>query len=166
MSYVLSKRSLNNLNGVHDSLVAIVKRAITITGQDFVVIHGVRSREQCMINSGKGRTVAQCLAKGIPAKYANPKHAKVTWLSNPFASKHCKQADGYGHAVDICPYPVDWSDLKKFDAIAKAMFDAERQLIAENAIPKNTKLRWGADWNRNGKPRERGESDSPHFEIF
>ncbi|MDI4482785.1 M15 family peptidase [Moraxella lacunata] len=143
MSYVLSKRSLNNLNGVHPSLVAIVKRAIS-----------------------KGRTVAQCLAKGIPAKYANPKHAKVTWLSNPFASKHCKQADGYGHAVDICPYPVDWSDLKKFDAIAKAMFDAERQLIAENAIPKNTKLRWGADWNRNGKPRERGESDSPHFEIF
>jgi peptidoglycan L-alanyl-D-glutamate endopeptidase CwlK len=26
-------------------------------------------------------------------------------------------------------------------------------------------LRWGADWNRNGNPRERGESDSPHFEL-
>lgn len=166
MTYVLSKRSLNNLNGVHPSLVAIVERAITLTTQDFMVIEGVRSREQCMINYGKGRTPAQCKAKGIPVKYANPAHAKVTWLKNPFNSKHCKQSDGYGHAVDICPYPVDWNDLKKFDAIAKALFDAEKQLIAEGVIPKSTNLRWGADWDKDGKPRERGESDSPHFEIL
>ncbi len=24
---------------------------------------------------------------------------------------------------------------------------------------------WGADWNSNGRPREKGETDSPHFEI-
>lgn len=143
-----------------------MKRAITITEQDFVVIEGVRSREQCMINYGKGRTIAQCIAKGIPAGYANPAHAKVTWLKNPFNSKHCKQSDGYGHAVDICPYPVDWNDLKKFDAIAKALFEAEKQLIAEAQIDEDVNLRWGADWDKDGKPRERGESDSPHFEIF
>ncbi len=166
MTYVLSSRSLNSLDGVHPSLVAIVKRAITITKQDFIVIEGVRSKEQCMINYGKGRTVAQVVAKGIPASFANPNHAKVTWLKNPFNSKHCKQVDGYGHAVDICPYPVDWSDLTKFDAIAQAMFTAEKQLINEGVIPKITNLRWGADWNKNGKYRERGESDSPHFEIL
>lgn len=157
MSYTLSGRSLNNLNGVHPNLVAVVKRAIELTKQDFVVIEGVRSREQCMINYGKGRTAAQCTAKGIPAKYARPKEAKVTWLSNPFGSKHCPQKDGYSHAVDICPYPVDWSDTKKFDAIAKAMLDAGREL--------GVNVRWGADWDKDGKPRERGESDSPHFEI-
>lgn len=157
MVYQLSARSLNNLNGVHPSLVKVVKRAIELTKQDFIVIEGVRSREQCMINYGKGRTAAQCLAKGIPAKYANPKAAKVTWLSNPFNSKHCKQKDGYGHAVDICPYPVDWSDVKKFDVIAKAMFAAAKEL--------GVNIRWGADWDKDGKPRERGESDSPHFEI-
>lgn len=166
MTYVLSKRSLNNLNGVHPSLVAIVERAITLTNQDFMVIEGVRSREQCMINYGKGRTPAQCTAKGIPVKYANPAHAKVTWLKNPFNSKHCKQKDGYGHAIDICPYPVDWSDTKKFDVIAQAMFEAEKQLVSEGVIPKGTNLRWGADWDKDGKPRERGESDSPHFEIL
>lgn len=157
MAYNLSSRSLNNLQGVHPSLAKVVKRAIELTTQDFVVIEGVRSREQCMINYGKGRTAAQCLAKGIPAKYANPKAAKVTWLSNPFNSKHCKQKDGYGHAVDICPYPVDWSDVKKFDVIAKAMFAAAKEL--------GVNIRWGADWDKDGKPRERGESDSPHFEI-
>lgn len=152
MSYILSERSLNNLKGVHPNLVAVVKRAIQITKQDFVVIEGVRTREQCMINYGKGRTAAQCIAKGVPAKYAKPKAAKVTWLSNPFGSKHVK-----GLAVDICPYPVDWSDTKKFDAIAKAMLDAAKEL--------GVNLRWGADWDKDGKPRERGESDSPHFEI-
>ena len=49
-----------------------------------MVLEGVRSREQCMVNYGKGRTVAQCTAKGIPAKYAQPKLNKVTWLNNPF----------------------------------------------------------------------------------
>lgn len=166
MGYVLSRRSLKNLAGVHPYLAAIVRRAIDVTDQDFVVIEGVRSREQCMINYGKGRTTDQCAAKGVPAKYAKPTSTKVTWLKNPFGSKHCVQADGFGHAVDICPYPVDWRDLGKFDAIAKAMFDAERQLIEERVIPPNTRLRWGADWDKDGKARERGESDSPHFEIL
>lgn len=160
MSYILSNRSLNNLKGVHNDLAKIVHRAIAITEQDFVVIEGVRSREQCMINYGKGRTVAQLSAKNIPAKYARPNDSKVTWLKNPFASKHCD-----GLAVDICPYPVDWSDLKKFDKIAKAMFEAEKQLKTEGQISQNTNLRWGADWDNDGNKRERGESDSPHFEI-
>nr|WP_313059986.1 M15 family metallopeptidase [Moraxella sp. CTOTU49097] len=152
MSYQLSKRSLSRLAGVDDKLVAVVKRAIEISQVDFMVLEGVRSKEQCMINYGKGRTAAQCSAKGVPAKYANPSAAKVTWLNNPFASKHCE-----GKAVDLVPYPVDWNDLKKFDLIAQAMLQAAKEL----GVP----VRWGADWNNNGKPRERGESDSPHFEI-
>jgi peptidoglycan L-alanyl-D-glutamate endopeptidase CwlK len=52
---------------------------------------------------------------------------------------------------------VDWNDLAKFDAIALAMFSAASEI--------GVRLRWGADWDMNGKPRERGESDSPHFEL-
>ncbi len=152
MSYRLSQRSLDRLKGVDDRLVKVVKRAIEISTQDFAVNEGLRTKEQCMVNYGKGRTVAQCSAKGVPAKYANPSAAKVTWLNNPFASKHCD-----GKAVDLVPYPVDWQDLKKFDAIAKAMFAAAKEL--------NIKIRWGADWDGDGKPRERGETDSPHFEV-
>lgn len=152
MSYQLSKRSLSRLAGVDDKLVAVVKRAIEISDVDFMVLEGVRSKEQCMINYGKGRTAAQVQAKGIPARYANPSAAKVTWLNDPFASKHVS-----GKAVDLVPYPVDWNDLKKFDLIAQAMLQAAKEL----GVP----VRWGADWDNDGKPRERGESDSPHFEI-
>lgn len=62
-----------------------------------------------------------------------------------------------GDAVDLIPYPLDWNDLKAFDAIAEAMFKASKEL----GIP----IRWGADWDQDGKPRERGETDSPHFEL-
>ena len=152
MSYNLSQRSLDRLKGVDERLQRVVKRAIQLTKQDFMVLEGVRTKQQCMINYGKGRTAAQCVAKGVPAQYANPRAAKVTWLNDPFASKHVS-----GKAVDLVPYPVDWNDLKKFDAIAQAMLQAAKEL----GVP----VRWGADWDGDGKPRERGESDSPHFEI-
>ena len=151
--FVLSRLSLSRLEGVHPDLVKVVKRAIEITEQDFIVIEGLRTREQMMINYGKGRTAAQLAVHGIPASYAKPKEAKVTWLSNPFSSKH-----GKGLAVDIVPNPVDWSDVIKFDKIAKAMFKAASELGY------NT-LRWGADWDNDGNFREKGETDSPHFEL-
>jgi peptidoglycan L-alanyl-D-glutamate endopeptidase CwlK len=135
-----SKRSLNNLNGVHPNLVTVVKRAIEITKQDFMVIEGVRTQARQDELWAQGRT------KPGPV---------VTWVKD--VSSHGIHADGYGHAVDVVPYPVDWNDLKKFDAIADAMFTSASEL--------GVKLRWGADWDMDGNPRERGESDSPHFEL-
>jgi peptidoglycan L-alanyl-D-glutamate endopeptidase CwlK len=44
--FKLSKRSLNNLAGVHPDLVAVVKRAIEITPVDFSVTQGLRTLEQ------------------------------------------------------------------------------------------------------------------------
>lgn len=73
----------------------------------------------------------------------------VTWT---LKSKHIM-----GKAVDLVPYPLDWNDLEKFDKIKHAMFRA--------AAEQGVNLRWGADWNSNGTPREKGEYDSPHFEI-
>ena len=152
MAFNLSQKSLDKLVGVDERLQRVVKRAIQLSKQDFMVLEGVRTIQQCMVNYGKGRTIAQCVAKGVPAQYANPNAAKVTWLNDPFASKHVS-----GKAVDLVPYPVDWNDLKKFDVIAQAMLQASKEL----SIP----ISWGADWDNDGKPRERGESDSPHFEI-
>lgn len=150
-AFVLGARSLANLTGVDDRLVRVVKRAIQLTVVDFTVIEGVRSREQCMVNYGKGRTESQCLAKGVPAKYAKPTLPKVTWLNNPFASKHT-----LGKAVDLLPV-TGWNDLKGFDLVADAMLSAAKEL--------GISIRWGADWDKDGKPREKGESDSPHFEL-
>lgn len=73
----------------------------------------------------------------------------VTWTMK---SRHIE-----GKAVDLIPYPIDWNDLVKFNKIAAAMFRAAKQL--------GVKIRWGADWDGDGKPREKGETDSPHFEL-
>ena len=77
----------------------------------------------------------------------------VTWTLD---SKHID-----GLAVDLAPLnkdgSIDWNDLVKFDRISKAMFKAAEEL--------GIKIRWGADWNQNGVPREKGESDSPHYEL-
>lgn len=150
--FKLSQRSLDRLKGVRPELVAVVKRAIALTTVDFMVVEGLRTRDQCMVNYGKGRTAAECRAKGVDAKHAQPAAAKVTWLRDPFASRHVT-----GHAVDLLPAPYDWKAAAPFDAVAKAMLAAAKEL----GVP----LRWGADWNANGRPRERGETDSPHFEI-
>lgn len=157
MTFVLGAKSLRNLERVHPKLAAVVKRAIKISTVDFMVLEGVRSKEQCWVNYGKGRTAVQCQSAGVPAKYAQPQASKVTWLRDPLNSKHCIQADGFGHAVDLVPYPIDWNDLRKFDAIAAAMKQAAKEC--------GVTVRWGADWDNDGKPREKGETDSPHFEI-
>ncbi len=137
--YRLGKESLKKLLGVHPDLVAVVKRAIEITKQDFTVLCGVRTLAEQKELYAQGRTK--------PGRI-------VTWTLN---SRHLPAADGLGHAVDIVPYPIDWNTASKFDAIADAMHQASQEL--------GVKIRWGADWDKDGVPREKGESDSPHFEL-
>ena len=140
MTYVLGQQSRARLKGGHPDLVQVVELAIKKTATDFLVLEGVRTPARQKELYAQGRTK--------PGQV-------VTWT---LTSNHFAKADGFGHAVDLAPYPVDWNDLKKFDAISKAMFAAAAEL--------GIKIRWGADWDQDGKPRERGESDSPHFELF
>lgn len=146
----LGEKSLKKLEGVHPDLVKVVKRAALLATpeQDFTVLEGVRSREQMMINYGKGRTVVECQAKDIPAKYAQPTAAKVTWLNHPLKSNHGVQNDGLGHAVDIAPFPIDWNDTKRFTALAALMKSAAHQ--------EGVTIVAGADWSK---------KDWPHFEL-
>lgn len=139
MTYALGAKSKERLKGVHPKLVDVVEMAIQLTKQDFMVLEGVRTPARQKELYAQGRTK--------PGQ-------KVTWTlnSNHFVNK----ATGYGHAVDLVPFPVDWSH-KKLDVVSKAMFAAADTL--------GVKIRWGADWDRDGKPREKGESDSPHFEL-
>lgn len=158
MSFKLSKRSTDRLIGVHPDLVRVVERAIEITKIDFMVVEGLRSRDRCAELYGKGRTAAQCSAKSVDTKWANPGVSKVTWLNNPYNSKHCKKSDGYGHAVDLLPEPYDWKDVDHFVTMSKAMIAAAAEL--------GVKMRWGGNWDMDGQIRERGENDLPHFELY
>lgn len=151
MSINLGDRSRANLSGVHPDLVRVVWRAAMLAHpeQDFTVIQGLRSHEDMCVNWGKGRTVFECEAHGVPAKYAAPSVAKVTWLNNPFASNHAPKADGYGHAVDLAPFPIDWKDLARFKALAVLMKAAAHQ--------EGVKIGCGSDWAKS--------PDYPHYEL-
>ncbi len=135
--FKLSQTSLDRLQGVNERLVILVHRALELSGVEFMVVEGLRTKQRQQQLYAQGRTT---------------KGKIVTWT---LKSKHLD-----GLAVDLAPIQngqIDWTDLAKFDAMAKAMFAAAAEL--------GIKIRWGADWNQNGRPREKGESDSPHFEL-
>jgi len=93
MTYKLSQRSLDKLEGVDERLIAVVKHAITATKIDFGVIQGMRTLE---------------MQKELVAKGA----------SQTMKSKHL-----VGHAVDLMAYvggKGSWQ-LNVYDDLADAM---------------------------------------------
>lgn len=118
MAYVLGEKSLAKLKGVHPRLVQVVKRAIVLTKQDFAVTDGLRTAEQQRVLVQKG-------------------------ASETMLSKHLKQRDGWGHAVDLVPWinggpRWEWEPIWN---IAHAIDQASTEL--------NVNLVWGAVWDRN-----------------
>lgn len=104
MSFKLSQRSLDKMEGVHPKLVETVKRAIEITRTDFGVIYGVRTLEE----------QAELFKKGA---------------SKTMKSYHLKQSDGFGHAVDLMAYVGSrgsW-ELNLYDDLADAMKAAAKE---------------------------------------
>lgn len=99
MKFVFSKRSENNLLGVHPALVLVVRRALELTTVDFTVIEGLRT------------------------------HARQLELVRAGASQTMNSRHLTGHAVDIAPYiggQIRW-DWPPFYKIAEAMKAAAKE---------------------------------------
>lgn len=97
----LSKRSEENLRGVHPDLVKVVHRVLEITDIDFMVIEGKRNeaRQRQLVASGKSQTM-------------NSRHLT-------------------GHAVDCAPLvnnQIPWNDWSYFKKVADAMIKAAKEL--------------------------------------
>ncbi|HEK2065907.1 TPA: M15 family metallopeptidase [Proteus mirabilis] len=100
-NFRLSKRSEENLRGVHHDLVKVVHRALEITDIDFMVIEGKRNeaRQRQLVASGKSQTM-------------NSRHLT-------------------GHAVDCAPLvnnQIPWNDWSYFKKVADAMMQAAKEL--------------------------------------
>ena len=98
MSFNLSSRSLAKLEGVDETLVEVVKRAIELTKIDFGVVYGMRTEaeQEKLVAAGKSQTMK---------------------------SKHLE-----GLAVDLMAYiggRASW-ELNVYDDIADAMKDAAK----------------------------------------
>jgi peptidoglycan L-alanyl-D-glutamate endopeptidase CwlK len=100
MTFKLSRRSLDRLEGIDDGLQAVVKMAITLSKTDFGVVQGMRTIEQ----------QKELVAKGA---------------SQTMKSKHLE-----GKAFDIMAYingRASW-ELSVYDDLADAIKEAAIQL--------------------------------------
>lgn len=152
--YQLGSRSVARLAGVHPHLVGVVRRAITLTAQDFSVLEGVRSLA----------TQREYVAKGA---------------SQTLDSRHLVGADGLGHAVDLVAYvagTVRWEwdlYLPIADAMRRAAIDLGVPVrwggawcllndLGSPAAVKRAVDRYVAE--RRAQKR-RAFLDGPHFEL-
>lgn len=137
MSFSFSQTSKDKLKGVHPNLTRVVEKALSYGIMDFAVVQGVRTKEQQEMLFKQGRDPA----------YPGP---IVTWTKK---SKHLKQADDYGHAVDLVPIingRMDWQNLDNFTVLASLMYRA--------AMEEGVKILWGGFWIKT--------KDRPHFELI
>ena len=117
MAYRLGVRSRIKLIGVHPMLCRIVREAVAITDQDFAVVDGLRGPDQ----------QRDLVARGA---------------SQTLKSKHLRQRDGYGHAVDLVPVVggvARW-EWPLIYPVARAMW-----LVAHRY---HVEMTWGGVWDR------------------
>ena len=96
--YEFSLRSRQRLSGVNPDLVAVMKKAISISKQDFTIIEGIRSelRQKELVKAGKSKTMK---------------------------SRHIT-----GDAIDLVSFPVSWEFEAFYpiaDAVIQAAKDCD-----------------------------------------
>jgi peptidoglycan L-alanyl-D-glutamate endopeptidase CwlK len=126
MNYTFSQSSRNRLKDVHPDLIAVLEKALSYNVIDFTV-----------------------LPDGGARNFQKQKDLVAKGASQTLKSKHLIQKDGYGHAVDVAPYPVDFENLPRFYLMATTIFRAANEL--------GVKIEWGGHW-KNFK-------DYPHFQL-
>jgi len=84
MSFELSQRSLERLEGVEDSLVVVVKRAIQLTKVDFGVSEGLRSvpRQMELVARGASKTMKSKHIDGLAVDLVAYISGRVSWELN------------------------------------------------------------------------------------
>lgn len=153
MSFSLGSRSQYELVGVHPTLVHMVEKALSFSAVDFAVTDGLRTLEEQKLLVERG-------------------------ASQTLNSKHLKQGDGYGHAVDLVPYingRPRW-ELEVCYTIAEAVRKAAEEV--------GIRIRWGGCWTEltgtvdapedlveayGARRRAEGKKafiDGPHYEIL
>lgn len=128
--YKFSKSSQEKLSTCHPDIQKVFNEAIKHF--DITIIEGIRTKEQQeeYVRTGKSKTMN---------------------------SKHLAQSDGYSHAVDAAPFPLDWNDRERF------IFFAGKILGIAKALGVN--LVSGIDWNDDGSIKDTSFFDAPHFQM-
>lgn len=131
---MLDDRTERNLIGVHPELVHLCYM-MDEAGRQFLVPDPPRTKKQQAELYAQGRTKPGDV---------------VTWTLN---SKHCIQGDGFAHAFDFVPKPVNYEDEAAFDKMGEEFEELAKRL--------GIRILWGG--------RGLGASkkiDRPHIELI
>lgn len=147
-SFDLGKKSLEELNGVHSDLVAVVKRAIELSVQDFAVHDGIRTLEeqQRMVAIGASQTLDSRHMSGHAVDLVPYINGKLRWEWEPIY----RIADAVRVAAQEKGISLRWGgawDMKFTDTDA-----SPEDLVAEYTA-------------RRRKAGKKAFLDGPHFEL-
>ena len=106
MSFKLSRRSLDRLEGIDDGLQAVVKMAITLTKTDFGVVQGMRTIEQQkeLVASGASQTMKSKHLDGKAFDIMAFVNGRASWELNLYDDL----ADAIKEAATNLNIPVCW----------------------------------------------------------
>jgi len=124
-----SKRSLGRLETCDERLQKIFKEVVK--GFDCTIIEGHRSKERQNKAFDEGKS---------KLRYPKGNHNKV-----PSA------------AVDVAPYPIDWSDRERFHYFAGYVLGIAKMM--------GHTIRFGGDWNMDTQVKDNNFDDLVHFEL-
>jgi peptidoglycan L-alanyl-D-glutamate endopeptidase CwlK len=133
MTYHFSKKSLHELHTCDVHLQELLFTALKLTPMDFTILQGYRSTEEQKRLFAEGKT-------------------KLDGVNR--ISKHNNTPS---HAVDVAPYPIDWTDMERFRFLGG--------LILGVAGCRGLRIRWGGDWDGDGSFKDQTFDDLPHFEL-
>ena len=125
-----SQRSLDRLAECHPDLQAVINEVIEHFDCTVIEGHRGQERQERLLEEGKTK-----------AHFGESKH-------NVLPSR----------AVDVAPYPIDWSDRERFSLFAGHVL----AVAAIQGVP----LRWGGDWDRDTQVKDNRFDDLPHFELI
>lgn len=137
--YRFSSRSLDRLEYVNPTLIAILKDAIKDSPYDFGIPRdgGFRTFNRQAELYARGRTTKDLIEKGITNVEGRPDKSRITWTLRSFHMT--------GNAVDIYAFvegKPSW-DLKYLEPIARHLI----KVAAKHGVI----LSWGQDlWGKDG----------------
>lgn len=147
-----SKASRANMEGLHPFLITLLHYAIG--EMDFSVRSGVRTEAEQAALYAQGRTTP----------------GRVVTNADGTDKRSAHQIDertGYGHAVDLYPYPWNGEESKKqlwrFVALAHYLKGLWQVICSEADL--RAELVWGGDWDSDFDFEDQSFDDLPHFEL-
>ena len=131
-----SPLSIQRLNTCHPILGILSDKALAASPFDLAILSGYRDKVE------QDRLFAE---KKTKLKFPDSKHNHLFSL-----------------AVDVVPYPVNWTDDQTRFYFMAGLFFGVFETIPNDEFD----LRWGGDWNRNGDFKDQSFLDLPHFELI